>query len=229
MPGSDLFLLLTERTDCNFFRDLSQNAQLVEGFSAQHTGESQTLLLTRLADGSKLYLVAGRQIISTDRLEVLALGLDLKIQDRSLTTEELLKAVARQGAIPVLNWAPGKWFFERGKTVKTLLESFSPDSFLIGDSSLRPVGWPLPRLMRLARDRGFQIIAGSDPLPFNGEERRAGTFGIEFEGDFDPVRPFSGISSGLRSAGCTKRFFGRRSSILQAGFRIWKNQSVRKN
>ena len=37
--------------------------------------------------------------------------------------------------------------------------------------------------MRQARDRGFKIVAGTDPLPFAGEERGIGRYGVAWSGD----------------------------------------------
>jgi hypothetical protein len=39
--------------------------------------------------------------------------------------------------------------------------------------------------MRKAKQKGFKVIAGSDPLPIPGEEQLAGSYAIVADVDFD--------------------------------------------
>lgn len=126
-----------------------------------------------------LYLVAGRQVVSKERLEFLALFCKQSIPD-GLNVNELAQAVKKASGILVLNWAPGKWMFKRSRLVREILEKFGPKELLICDTALRFV--PEPSLMKLARKKGFKIIAGSDPFPFKGEEFRVGKYGFICEG-----------------------------------------------
>lgn len=126
----------------------------------------------------ELALVAGHQLVSSERLEVLAL-LDRGSRPRleGCGAQELIDTILERDALPVLSWAPGKWWGKRGEIVKKLLDLYTPDTLLLGDSALRPaVLWPLPFIMRRARRDGFSILSGSDPLPLRGAEITSGCF-----------------------------------------------------
>jgi hypothetical protein len=55
--------------------------------------------------------------------------------------------------------------------------------------------------MRLGRERGLAVIPGSDPLPFAGEERYAGTYGFIYQGAFDASQPAASIGRMLAGDG----------------------------
>ena len=144
----------------------------------------QNVLKLKTQHGENLFVVAGRQIVSKERLEFLALFCREDIPD-GLSIEELSKRVAAANAIFVLNWAPGKWMFSRSKIVDNLLKHFSPKKLLLCDTALRFYGWSEPKQMREARERGFKIIAGTDPFPIKGEEQRVGKYGFASLQDSD--------------------------------------------
>lgn len=134
---------------------------------------------------SPIIIVPGRQIVTRERLELLAYATSERIQD-GLTIEDALAQVRSAGGIPALNWAPGKWFFNRGSIVQRLIDSHSPKDFLICDTTLRFYGWPMPKLMRRAKEMGYRIVTGSDPFPLKGEEHLIGTYGIYSPQTVDP-------------------------------------------
>ena len=127
--------------------------------------------------GERLHVLPGRQVVTRERLEVLALGTAASLPD-GLDLAGALAAAREAGALAVLPWSPGKWLGGRGRLVAAALERCSRDELLVADSALRPRGWPLPRLLRRARRRGISLIAGSDPLPAAGEEVHAGRYGV---------------------------------------------------
>lgn len=177
LRGDARILALTERHDCHAFRDNAFRGDRID---------AETLRVE--TGGQPLYVLAGRQIVTRERLEVLALGCDTAMADGQPIRDALARA-RDAGGIPVLAWAPGKWFFRRGKVVVGVLDAEPAGSLLIGDSSLRPTLWPEPDLMTYAHQKGFHVVAGSDPLPVPGEEAYVGTYGIACEGDFDEARP----------------------------------------
>ena len=91
--------------------------------------------------------------------------------------------------------------------MRDLIASDQAKVLRLGDTTLRPMLWPEPRLMRLARKRGLAaVIPGSDPLPFAGEERYAGTYGFIYQGAFDASQPVAAIGrmlAGLTAASLT--------------------------
>jgi hypothetical protein len=113
--------------------------------------------------------------------------------------------------------------FGRRRIVEGLLEGTSPKDLLIGDSSLRPAGWPEPGLMRAARRAGFRIVAGSDPLPFAGEERMLGRYGVAGDGAFDPRCPAASLRRWLNDPASAFRRVGTRSPLAQVLRRLAGN------
>lgn len=53
--------------------------------------------------------MAGRQIVTAEKLEVLALGTDLDIDD-GRPIREVLSLVTENGGLPVIPWGAGKWW-----------------------------------------------------------------------------------------------------------------------
>ncbi|HQH28421.1 MAG TPA: hypothetical protein PLP17_13570 [Oligoflexia bacterium] len=111
---------LAERFDCHYFRDLREGRLSLNAAGAQcrPCAEDGGLCLT-FADGEQLILIAGRQINTVERLEVIALGASPEIADHALSFGAAAAAIRDAGGIPVINWAPGKWFFSRGRLVRT--------------------------------------------------------------------------------------------------------------
>ena len=133
--------------------------------------------------------VPGRQIACKERIEILALGAAAEFSDGVHAKDAVMRALDA-GALPVLAWGVGKWLFSRAKIVDELLGAFSPAQLAIGDSALRPLFWGEPLPMRRAREAGYKILHGSDPLPRPGQELRAGQYGDLFDApDFDPSKP----------------------------------------
>ena len=127
--------------------------------------------------GDRFVVAPGRQIISAEKLEVLALASTTDVPEGT-PASEIVESVLNNGGVPVLPWSPGKWWFERGKTVLELLERTDPQQLLLGDVFMRPSMWPTPSLLQKGLETGHKIIAGSDPLNGSGEEQFIGRYGI---------------------------------------------------
>lgn len=206
---ADYVLFLTERHDCHFFRQLKDGLLKVSGAQCS---DGEEVLSIRNAEGKRLWLAAGRQIVTAERLEILALTTDAEIADGQ-PARDVLRQVRETGAVPVIAWAPGKWFFGRGRIVRELIDTEPAGSFLLGDTTLRPTVWPEPILMRHARKKGFKVIAGSDPLPVAGEETRAVSYGIQCDGRIDSAQPLKSLRDMLNRLPGMKTF-GRRDSLF---------------
>ncbi|HDQ44215.1 MAG TPA: hypothetical protein ENN17_01785 [bacterium] len=219
-----LFWLLTERADCDIRGALLTDPdRLGEDVLIHATGKGGAVRVKQ--DGTPdLYILPGRQAVSSEGLEILALCTDARFRDRVLCTSDLIIAVREAGGIPVLNWAPGKWFSSRGRIVQNLIdETDGPPGFLVGDTPLRHVLWPRPALMRAALKKGFRVIAGSDPLPFPGEERMIGSYGVAAEGMFDASEPAASLKTLLfRDPGPPPRVIGWRNDPLTFAWREWR-------
>lgn len=174
--GATRVACLTERHDCFLFERLAAgtDAGVADAFDARR--ESDTVLrLVRRGDGGTVYLVAGQQIVTAENIEVLALAMASRVADGA-PAPDTVDAVLGAGGVPVAAWGFGKWVGGRGGVVRDLLARYEPGQMALGDTTMRPHGWATPFIMRAARRRGFKVLAGSDPLPFAGEECRPGSY-----------------------------------------------------
>ncbi|MDW7772674.1 MAG: hypothetical protein SCH71_07260 [Desulfobulbaceae bacterium] len=216
--SSSFILLLTEKQEDNRFAALSGEASDIggpgsgpESWQISMTAEKECLVLTG-NDHDKIFLIAGRQTVSREGLEVLALLTGAEFDD-GLPASSLIKKIRDAGGVPVIPWAFGKWSGVRGRVLRRLLE-MSGDDFFLGDNGGRPSCLPVPGLLRREKERGRAVISGSDPLPLPGEESRVGSFGIYVDAGLDAAAPvrqlkslLAGTSSRFRSYGDPMPFF----------------------
>jgi hypothetical protein len=195
------------------FQRLASDARLAAGWTLVQTDEP-TSLVARGADAT-LLIIAGRQIVTRERLEVLALGTADRIEP-GLSLEETLRRVAVTGALAVLPWGFGKWWSKRGAAVRRLLRTTSPGDVFLGDNGARAAGLPDPAPFRLARQAGVLILPGSDPLPLSGQEERVGSYGLVLSGDLDLAAPTPDVLGRLRKAAPQCEEFGRRAAAASA-------------
>ncbi len=174
--GSSRVACLTERYDCFLFDRLAAGGDAAVAAAWDAYRETDTVVrLVRRRDRGELHLCAGQQIVTAENIEVLALGMATRVVDGASATETV-DAVLAAGGVPVAAWGFGKWIGARGGVVRDLLRRYEPGQIALGDTTMRPHGWATPFIMRAARRQGFRVLAGSDPLPFAGEERRAGSY-----------------------------------------------------
>jgi hypothetical protein len=136
----------------------------------------QSSVCAERRDGRRLHLLPGRQIISKENLELLALNCRHDVADRIWALPALIDEVWKCGGVPVVPWGFGKWTGRRGEVVRQLMET--RNDFLLADNGNRLQGTPLPVLLEEGRRKGFAILAGSDPLPLKSQERRTATYGV---------------------------------------------------
>lgn len=148
-------------------------------------------LAFRASDGDELWLIAGHQVVTAERLEVVAIGTTTP-PTSGMPLNETIAQVREFGALPVLPWGVGKWLGRRGTLVSAAMENFGRD-LPLGDNGGRPSGWR-PRLLARARNLGVPVIPGSDPLPIAEDQLRNGCFGLTLEGE----RPGDEPSAWLR-------------------------------
>jgi len=223
-------LLLSESQGLNRFRDMRSIAEAegrLGGWALRTTDEAESIVISpatadaQVLDG--LVLVAGRQIVVKEDLEVLALSTDDDFRDGAGLTDTIRK-VRESGAVPVLPWGFGKWWFRRGRFLTKLLQGANAGDFLLGDNAIRPRGGPDPTHFALAADRGIGVLCGTDPLPFPADVRRAGRFGTLVPGSsFDLNKPAAALRRKLRHLPPDAPTFGRRESLprfLEAQIRM---------
>ncbi len=206
------FLLLTESAGHNLFSRLRREKYFGQGLRILTTGEAQTLAV-HMQEEMYCFVVAGRQIVTAESLEVLALGMNSPFPD-GLPLREVLAGVCDSGALAVLPWGVGKWLGRRGKIMRSLVESAQAGDFFLGDNGNRPFFWPISPLFSKAAERGIFNLPGSDPLPFAGQENKAGSFGFYLDGNVEPDAPFSGLKHLLTEAARPPGTYGRPERIL---------------
>jgi len=220
-PESIHLAFLAERYDCHYFQEIKDKRVEISTSPVQIEDFGEALLLQE--EGyNDLFLFAGRQIITRERLEVLSLTMDAEIPD-GLPVQEVIDRINRIGGVAVLSWAPGKWFSGRGKIVAGLLTEYSANELLLGDTTLRPWCWFEPWLMKKGGKSGFSILAGSDPLPFPGEEKMMGRYISRWEMEFDIKNLVGSIRSYLKESGKRPERIGRRGFCVETVMRLYKN------
>jgi hypothetical protein len=222
----DALLFLTECAADNWFHALRNQAV---GRSSTHMAHLPTWVFSatrescslraRGPDGQRVVLIAGRQIITAERLEVLALCTSDFFPDGP-TLSEVVSSVRSANGIPVIPWGAGKWVGKRGKILAEFLRSQKSGSIFLGDNSGRPIFWRRPHHFRLAQEKGIEILPGSDPLPFRSECRRAGSFGFTVEGTLDRDRPAAHIRALLLDPSVNVTPYGS----LEQPYRFFRNQ-----
>jgi hypothetical protein len=227
-PGSVGSLWLTDTPEERSFRRLHQAVQKepLKGWSLSYTAEPTSLVASHQS-GDTLLLLAGRQISTRERLEVLALGSETDFPaGQSLI--ETLTGVRKSGAIAVIPWGFGKWWFRRHRLVAAALTSSPVDGLFIGDNGGRPRAIRRPRLFELATACGIYNLPGSDPLPLRWEISKPGRLGVVLEGPMDFSRPTASLVRMLLTLRAQPPLFGSQESFgafvkSQIGLRLpWR-------
>ncbi|CDO35689.1 hypothetical protein [Novosphingobium sp. KN65.2] len=189
--------MLVEREGFAVFRHL--RGRLVQ------TGEAHSLWLD---DGRRLLVVAGRQIVSAEGLEVLGLGFSSAMALERKPAGEIVAAIHAARALPVLPWGVGKWLGARGGLVDRLLQD--DPALLLGDNGGRPGFW------RVARFSGKRrVLAGSDPLPLPGSSGTIGRFGFLLDGTLPAERPAEALLEALRDPATELTPYGSLASPMR--------------
>lgn len=184
--SSAYVLLLTEGRSEHWFRNVlatfekgvEENKKISKNWESIHCGGCDSLTVFRSeSPGEKIHLVDGRQVVTREKIEVLALFCNTDIDD-GLSLTETVDAVKRIDGIPVLPWGVGKWFGKRGESIRSFLLDHSKETFFLGDNGGRPWFWPTPNLFKLAGKVGVEVLPGTDPLPLAVEASRVGSFGF---------------------------------------------------
>lgn len=219
-------LLLTETARENWFQRLKKLAseerqignRAFENWTFHRTKESSSLCARR--DSTQmLFLIAGRQIVTAENLEVLALATDKEFED-GIPLTEVIRTVRGSGAIPVIPWGPGKWMGQRGMILTKTLNGPEAPGLFLGDNGNRPGFWPRPSHFKVAETKGIRVLPGSDPLPFPSESWRPGSFGFSVNRSITPEYPASDLKRILLDPTTRLKEYGH----LEHLWRFFRNQ-----
>jgi len=150
---------------------------VLPGWTVQSTGSDQVGF--RHDDGSSIVFLNGRQLVTAEGLEVLAVGADNSLRD-NLSLSRTLGAVRARGGLSAIAWGVGKWLGRRGRLVSEAVRAEAGSSdVVLGDNGGRPWWWARVPQFDLAAEVGMRILPGSDPLPIRGDEKRIASYGFE--------------------------------------------------
>ncbi len=219
-PGADaenekriVVLLLAQIPASDPLEDLKQRAALCSTWT--HVVPDDTSMVFTKPDGSTVVVVAGRQLVSAEKLEVLGLCSRSEIPN-GLPLGDAVTAVRDAGAVAVLPWGFGKWWFSRGQLLRQFLATEKVDdaSVLLGENGCH---WASTgeAAAKLGRQYGVPVLAGSDPLPIPVHEQRAGSFGSLIRAAIDLDMPTEWLRGHLRNPTEPLETVGRGRTLLE--------------
>lgn len=189
---------LTESGKINYFKEISDNIIHYSNrlkFKFEPTSEDNSLRVIIDSD-NYLVLIAGKQIVTKENLEVHAIGTTNGFKDGG-NILSVLNIVKENDAVPVIPWGVGKWIGERGKIVEKIIQTST--GIFLGDNSGRPTFWTKPRLLTEGIKNKFYTLRGTDPLPIKSQEEKTGSFGFYFISEFNLEKPSEFLKNYLRS------------------------------
>ncbi len=216
-------LLLSETNQDNYFNYLAtlsqNNSHVSPKLQIKTTRENCSLILQEKQSDRTVYLIAGRQIVTAENLEVLALATEDQIEDGK-PIETVIEQIIKRDGIPVIPWGFGKWIGPRGSILKKLLTNHKFPYLFLGDNSNRPNFWFSSPYFKLARQQNIQILPGSDPLPFAAEYSKTGSFGFSVRRTIDTQTPAQSIKQILFESDLEVHSYGS----LETSMKFIKNQ-----
>lgn len=217
--GANLVLCLTESSGFNFFHELKTKASTqssIAGWSISEIPEQPAVLLKK--SDQRIIFIAGRQVITQQGLEVLALFNDEEYEDGQ-DIQNIINKINDNNGLAVLPWGVGKWLGKRGSIITGLLSSNSPEKLAIADISARPALWPRPEQFRQANESGYKQLYGTDPLPIPYDQGRIASAGMAIELSSDEAQAIAELKSALFD-NINNETYGKRVSA----FRFVKDQ-----
>jgi hypothetical protein len=221
-PLPTLALVLLDIRAGHCFVDWRDGGVPVAGWTRHTLPDDPAAVRFADAAGHGVTLIAGRQLVSAEGLEVVVIGTTEAIAD-GLPVRDYLVSYA--SSLPVmLPWGVGKWLGRRGRLVCDLLDGAGLPPFMLGDNAGRPWIWRGTAQFSRAVPRGIRILPGSDPLPIRRHADRVGRSGCMLPVDLSGPRPSQALVNALLAPGTPMRRFGRQSSI---GEFVWDQLVLR--
>ena len=210
-------ILLTESFDANWFDTLRHSAGTPDQYPWKNwrmsMNDEAVSLTASSKSGQELSVIAGRQIVTAENLEILALGFADECDD-GLPIHEVISTVQAADALCVLPWGFGKWTGKRGQIVRNILQRDLGRNFFIGDNAGRLALWPAPAEFKFAAKRNIRILPGSDPLPYESQVSSVGRFGLVLSQGIDASRPFQRIRDILLDQDAETKPYGPLERLL---------------
>ncbi len=185
-----------------------------DGWWFRRTEEDNSLWAVRSsAPDQPLLVIAGRQLVTREGLEVLALGCREPLAD-GMELRQARDAVIEACGIPVVPWGFGKWWFQRGAMVAELIDAADAEgAWFMGDNAGRPRLSRRPPMFARAAARRVFVLPGSDPLPLPGQADKVGRCGFRMSVDVGTDHPAGAVLDELRGSTEQPQAFGRYESL----------------
>jgi hypothetical protein len=217
-------LCLTENSKVNFFSKFRKTAELNSNqgnsldWKFHITDEPNSIRLSRNQD-EVMYIIAGRQIITKEKLEVLGIGL-LQSIDNGKSLADVVELVNQNEALPIIPWGVGKWMGYRRKVISNFIVKYKNGSLFVGDNNNRPFFWVKSTIFKQAGRLNIRNLQGTDPLPFKSEVTKAGRYGFMIEARINQTKPFDEIKKKVNDLNSPLLQYGRPEKTL----RFFSNQ-----
>ncbi len=172
------FLLLTEMEGVNKFEEIKklQTVGSEKQFKVENTNENISVKIIS-AEGNEIFVIAGKQIIAENNIEVLALCTNEKLEEgQDLTTT--INKINSVNTVPVLPWGVGKWTGKRKEIITEFLKKQKEEKFFLGDNSGRPAFWKAPHLFTVGNETGHFVLPGTDALSIRDEITKTASYGF---------------------------------------------------
>jgi hypothetical protein len=224
-------LMLTETSKDHAFESLLKQHELDGGRWRFHPAGEGRSLIAALDGKDTLTVIAGRQIVTREGLEVLALGCNEQFTDGRAIEHTIEKVISADG-LAVLPYGVGKWSGARGVKVDELLESALGSRLLLGDNAGRLAMGGGPKQFDDAHRRGVWVLAGTDPLPFADQASRVGRYGVVLKGEIDRDKPAASILAHIKASDAQPKTYGKTDGLvtflrLQVGMQLRKRLGKR--
>lgn len=207
-------LLLTETSRDHAFESLITQHELADGRWRFHPASEGRSLVAAKDGRDVLTVIAGRQVVTRENLEVLALCCNEEFTD-GRAVEHTIEKVIESGGLPVLPYGVGKWSGARGVAVDNLLKGAVGSRLMLGDNAGRLAMSGEPKQFALARDRGVWVLPGTDPLPFPSQAKGVGRYGLVLTGGIDPAMPAASVKQLIETASQQPHLFGRTDGLIR--------------
>jgi len=159
------------------------------------------------ADGARLTLVRGRQVATSEGLEVLLVGTADPVPD-GRPLHETVESHLERGVLVMVPWGFGKWTGRRGRAVERAYETYGAKGLRLADTGVRPRWLPAPDLLRRSAADDRPVFVGSDPFPFRETRDRIGSAGFVAR-DLPPDAGWAEMYGALSDPGGPLGRFGR--------------------
>jgi hypothetical protein len=206
-------LCLADFPGCEGYLRICEESSNLSSHWSMMTSSSAYEVSFRHVSGDVLHILAGRQYVSTEGLEVLFFGCSPCLE--RLPLRDMLSFAGDKDRFFILPWGAGKWLAERGRVLDTVLSDHTAFPHLaLGDTLFRPQIFK-SRHLEKAHDYGIPVLPGSDPLDSRYYRLASGRCGFSFRSSDCPDSLLSLVRQQIFKQPESLSIFGKRLSCLQ--------------